>query len=91
MINQVLISLRICDEDNMYEDICIAIDGEGKWQLYSVDGMIDEGYLYVLGDNGIYVYSYEEGALNGGCVEVEGSRLYIDTAGYFNYTDEIEG
>ena len=46
---------------------------------------------YLLGDSGIYVYSYEEGALNGGCVEVEGSRLYIDTAGYFNYTDEIEG
>ena len=80
----------ICDEDNMYEDIYIEIDQEGKWQLYSVDGMVDEGYLYLLGDSGIYVYSYEEGALNGGCVEVEGSRLYIDTAGYFNYYDGTE-
>ena len=80
----------VCDEDNMYENMCIAIDGEGKWQLYSVDGMVDEGYLYLLGDSGIYVYSYEEGALNGGCVEVEGSRLYIDTAGYFNYYDGTE-
>ena len=81
----------ICDEDNMYEDICIAIDQEGYWQLYSGDELVDEGYLYVLGDDGIYVYSYEEGALNGGCVEVEGERLYIDTAGYFNYFGGIEG
>lgn len=32
----------ICDEDNMYEDIYIEIDQEGKWQLYSVDGMVDK-------------------------------------------------
>lgn len=81
----------VCDEDNMYEDICIAIDREGYWQLYSGEGLVDEGYLYIMYGDSVYVFSYEEGALNGGCVEVEGDRLYIDTAGYFNYFDGIEG
>ncbi|MGM9564050.1 MAG: hypothetical protein ACI3VQ_08290 [Faecousia sp.] len=81
----------ICDEDNQYENIFIAIDQEGYWQLYSGDELADEGYLYVLGDDGIYVYSYEEGILNGGHVEVEGDRLYIDNAGYFNYFSGLEG
>ena len=79
------------DEDNLYDNIYIEIDWEGNWQLYSGDDMIDEGYLYVLEGDGTYVYSYEDGALNGGCVEAEGDRLYIDTAGYFTYADETEG
>lgn len=80
----------ISDEDNMYDDKYIIIDREGNWQLCSGVDVIDEGYLYVLEGDGIYVYSYESGAIDGGRIETEGERLYISTAGYFNFAYGVE-
>ena len=81
----------ISSEDNMYENISIEFDREGNWRLYSGDDMIDDGYLYISGDKGTCIYSYQDGALNGGCVELEGERLLIDTVGYFTCVDDTEG
>ncbi|MGM9658815.1 MAG: hypothetical protein ACI3W9_07510 [Eubacteriales bacterium] len=81
----------ISSEDNMYENISIEFDREGNWRLYSGDDMIDDGYLHISEDKGTCIYSYQDGALNGGCVELEGERLLIDTAGYFTCVDDTEG
>lgn len=79
-----------CDEDNMYQDLYIVIDLEGEWSLYSGSELIDNGYLYELTGEGTHVYSYNDGALNGGRISMEGSRMLIDTAGYFNNADGTE-
>lgn len=77
----------IADEDNLYPSIFITFDLEGNWQLYSGSDLMDEGYLYISEGDGIYVYSYNTGALDGGCVEMEDGRLYISTAGHFTHVD----
>lgn len=82
----------IGEEENMFPNMYIYFDSEGKWQLDSDGELVDEGYLYFLGDDGPYLFSYESGALDGGYVEVEGDRLYISTAGYFTQiADPSEG
>lgn len=77
--------------DNMYEGIYLDIDTEGNWKLYYGDELADEGYLYIIEGEGIYVYSYNTGALDGGKAEIDGELLYIETAGYFEYTNDIQG
>lgn len=88
--------LWLSDEDNQYDGMYIEFDREGNWQLYSGGDVIDQGYLYILeGDvlegDGTYICSYQGGAIEGGYVEVEGDRLYIDTVGYFDYLDGRDG
>ena len=70
------------NESNLYPDQYIIFNDEGGWQLYSVDGMIDEGYLYII-DNIRYVYSFNDGAITGGTIELQDGILFISTTGYY--------
>ena len=44
--------------------------------------MIDEGYLYII-DNIRYVYSFNDGAITGGTIELQDGILFISTTGYY--------
>lgn len=81
----------VSTEDNMYEGMSLEIDLEGNWELYSGNDLIDEGYLYVVEGEGTFVYSEKAGALDGGKIEFDGEKLFIDTVGYFSYAYEIAG
>lgn len=72
--------------DNPYDDIYyIEFDRDGSWQLHSEIDVIDDGYLYTADDGFTYVYSYQEGEIGGGYIELDGDQLYISTLGYFSH------
>lgn len=79
----------VATSDNMYEGYYMDIDLEGNWKLCAGEDIVDEGYLYIVEGEGIRVYSYETGAIHDGSVELEDDYLYINTAGYFEYTNDI--
>ena len=74
------------DANNQFDEAYIEFDADGFWQLYSGGDAIDDGYLwYELEEDVTYIYSYQDGAVNGGRVKLEGDQLYISTLGYFDY------
>ena len=46
------------------------------------DEIIDEGYLYII-DNISHVYSFNDGAITGGTIELQDGILFISTTGYY--------
>ena len=79
--------LWLCEVTDQYD--YLQFDVDGNWQLYQGGNVIDEGYLqYDPEDNTTYICSNLDGAIGGGSVELEDDdRLYITTAGDFNYLD----
>lgn len=74
------------DGDNLYGACIIEFDAEGNWQFYINGDLRDEGDLqYDPEREAICVRSSRGGAIEGGGVEMENGRLYIDTCGYFDY------
>lgn len=72
-------------DDNPYDDIYyIEIEWDGSWQLHCDSGdVIDDGYLFPLDDGFTYVYSYQEGQIDGGYIELCDDQIYISTLGYY--------
>ncbi len=76
------------DANNQFDEAYIEFDADGFWQLYSGGDAIDDGYLWYESEEDVtYIYSYQDGAVNGGRVKLEGDQLYISTLGYFDYLD----
>ena len=78
----------LADADSQFD--YIEFDEDGYWRLYSGENEIDEGCLEVSEDNTVCLSSYLGGAVDGGSIEAEGDRIYINTAGYFNYAEGME-
>lgn len=79
------------DADNLYGACIIEFDAEGNWQFYIDGDLRDEGDLqYDPEREAICVRSSRGGAIEGGSVELEKDRLYIDTCGYFDIFDGTE-
>ncbi len=74
------------DGDNLYGACIIEFDAEGNWLFYINGDLRDDGDLqYDPEREVICVRSSRGGAIEGGSVELENGRLYIDSCGYFDY------
>lgn len=70
------------EETDQYD--FIVFDEDGNWSLCKGVDEIDKGYLYYDNEtDATCLHSDMGGAADGGCIELEGSRLYITTLGYF--------
>lgn len=79
------------DASNLYGACIIEFDAEGSWQFYIGGDLVDEGDLqYDPEREAICARSSRGGAIEGGSVELENDRLYIDTCGYFDYFNGTE-
>ena len=79
------------DANNLYDACIIEFDAEGNWQFYINGDLVDEGDLqYNPEREAVCVRSSRGGAIEGGGVEMENGRLYIDTCGYFDIFDGTE-
>lgn len=79
------------DANNLYDACIIEFDAEGNWLFYIDGNLRDEGDLqYDPEREAVCVRSSRGGAIEGGSVELENGRLYIDTCGYFDVFDGTE-
>ena len=79
------------DANNLYDACIIEFDAEGNWLFYIDGNLRDEGDLqYDPEREAVCVRSSRGGAIEGGSVELENGRLYIDTCGYFDIFDGTE-
>ena len=76
-------------EDNLYPDTYLQLDAHGKWTLTKDGEETDNGYLqYNDEEVKIFAYSNQGGAIDGGCLSMDGDDLlHISTCGDFNYLD----
>lgn len=85
------VGVWLSDEDNQYDDAYIEFGWYGYWTLYAAGELVDEGSIR-FEPEGDYLYSdsYNDSAIDGSRIELEGDRIYINTLGYFNNADGME-